>query len=495
MAKVWTFQDPGEGIHEAEVLKLLVARGDQVKEGQEAVTVETDKASFDLSCPYTGVVEEITVKEGDRIRVGDPLMRIGQAGAATGAAPAAPERPAKQAKPLAKAKPEAKAEEEAEAEGEGTQSEAKRPAARATVAKRKEAAPPVEPTELRPQERVQQGEAAPAAIKMAARERPAQQGPVLASPATRRVARELKVDLRLVPASGEGRRVLTDDVRAFAEAGPTDKQAAGQAPAKPAGKPADTRPVAAPVERPVLPDFAQWGEIERVPLRSIRRETAKRMALSWAQIPHVTHNDVVDITELEAFRHRHVKTIEGKGGKLTLTVLVMKAVAAALHEYPRFNASLDHETEELILKRYYHLGIALDSERGLLVPVIRDVDRKSLTDLAVELFQLAERVRKGDVKREDVSGGTFTITNPGPMGGTTFTPIINYPEVAILGLGRARLQPVVRGTLEKPEIVPRMLLPISFGFDHRINDGADAARFVNQVIHTLTNLEAYTLAI
>jgi pyruvate dehydrogenase E2 component (dihydrolipoamide acetyltransferase) len=219
------------------------------------------------------------------------------------------------------------------------------------------------------------------------------------------------------------------------------------------------------------------------------------MALSWAQIPHVTHNDVADITELEAFRQRHVKTIEAKGGKLTLTVLVMKAVAAALHEFPRFNASLDHETEALILKRYYHLGIALDSERGLLVPVIRDVDRKSLTDLAVELFQLAERVRKGDVKREDVSGGTFTITNPGPMGGTTFTPIINYPEVAILGLGRARLQPVVRGTLEKPEIVPRLLLPISFGFDHRINDGADAARFVNKVIHTLTNLEAFTLAI
>ena len=471
MAKLWTFQDPGEGIHEAEVLKVLVARGDQVKEGQEVLTVETDKASFDLSCPYTGVVEEITVKEGDRIQVGDPLMRIAEAGAAT-AAPAKPAKEARQEKPTTKTK-------------------------RETEAEKKVAQPEAEPTEARPEERVQD-EPAPVSRKGAVRERPAQQGPVLASPATRRVARDLKVDLRLVPPSGEGGRVLTDDVRAFAEAGPAEPRATvvkpGTAVGKQDGKPADTRP-SAPIERPVLPDFAQWGEIERVALRSVRRETAKRMALSWSQIPHVTHNDVADITELEAFRQRHVKAIEAKGGKLTLTVLVMKAVVAALHEFPRFNASLDPEKEELILKRYYHLGIALDSERGLLVPVIRDVDRKSLTDLAVELFQLAERVRKGDVKREDVNGGTFTITNPGPMGGTTFTPIINYPEVAILGLGRARLQPVVRGTVEQSEIVPRLLLPISFGFDHRINDGADAARFVNKVIDTLTNLEAYTLAI
>ena len=470
MAKLWTFQDPGEGIHEAEVLKVLVARGDRVREGQEALTVETDKASFDLACPYTGIVEEITVKEGDRINVGDPLMRIGAAGAVAEVAPAGPAKPANEAKPATKTKQE--------------------PEAKKTAAQHE-----AEPTEVASEEPVKKDKPAPVSSKGAARARPGQRGPVPASPATRRVARELKVDLRLVPPSGEGGRVLTDDVRAFAEAGPTAKQAAGQAPGKPVGKPADARPVAAPAERPLLPDFGQWGEVERVPLRSVRRETAKRMALSWSQIPHVTHNDVADITELEAFRQRHVKTIEAKGGKLTLTVLVMKAVVAALHEFPRFNASLDHETEELILKRYYHLGIALDSERGLLVPVLRDVDRKSLTDLAVELFQLAERVRKGDVKREDVSGGTFTITNPGPMGGTTFTPIINYPEVAILGLGRARLQPVVRGTVEQPEIVPRLLLPISFGFDHRINDGADAARFVNKVIHTLTNLEAYTLAI
>lgn len=479
MAKLWTFQDPGEGIHEAEVLKLLVARGDRVREGQEVLTVETDKASFDLSCPYTGVVEEIAVKEGDRINVGDPLMRIAEEGIATAGAPGAPTKPAKEArqtKPAESAKPATKTKQEPEAEKTGAQSEA-------------------EPTDMQPDEHAQEEEPASGSRKEATSAGAAQQGPVLASPATRRVARELKVDLRLVPPSGEGGRVLTDDVRAFAEGQPKDRKTpAAAARGERAGKAAEDRQVA-PIQRPVLPDFGQWGEIERVPLRSVRRETAKRMALSWSQIPHVTHNDVADITELEAFRQRHVKVIEAKGGKLTLTVLVMKAVVAALHEFPRFNASLDPEKEELILKRYYHLGIALDSERGLLVPVIHDVDRKSLTDLAVELFQLAERVRKGDVKREDVSGGTFTITNPGPMGGTTFTPIINYPEVAILGLGRARLQPVVRGTVEQPEIVPRLLLPISFGFDHRINDGADAARFVNKVIHTLTNLEAYTLAI
>lgn len=433
MANLFRFQDPGEGINEAEVLRVLVAPGDRVTEGQEVLTVETDKASFDLASPYAGVVEMVKVQEGDIIHVGDVLITF--AGTGVPDKRSLVEQPAL---PRKNKEPTPRAEKEA---------------AGAPVA----AAPPAAETAE----------------------------PVQASPATRRVAREMRVDLRAVTPSGEGGRVLTDDVRAFAET------RARKGPARSALN----RPMMPAPEGPPLPDFAQWGPVERHPLRSIRRETAKRMAISWAQIPHVTHNDVVDITELEAFRQRHVKDIESKGGKLTLTVLIMKAVVAALHEFPWFNASLDPENEEIIVKRYYHLGIALDSERGLLVPVVRDVDRKSISELAIELSHLAERVRKGRVNREDVMGGTFTITNPGPLGGTTFTPIINYPEVAILGLGRASLQPVVRGTLESHEIVPRLMLPISFGFDHRVNDGADAVRFVNKVISTLTDLEAFTLTV
>lgn len=454
MASVFRFQDPGEGINEAEVLTVLVGPGDQVTEGQEVLTVETDKASFDLASPHAGVVEEIKVQEGDIIHVGDVLMSFAETGA--------PERQPREKPPLA---------------GPGRQPAGDRVEQPDQPGKDRESA------SRAPKE---------AEGKAGVKTSPSAQttGPVPASPATRRVAQELKVDLREVPPSGEGGRVLTDDVRAFADTRAREGSQSGLP-----GRPAATRTMTPVGEAPPLPDFTQWGAVERRPLRSIRRETAKRMAVSWAQIPHVTHHDVADITELEAFRQRHVKDIELKGGKLTLTVLIMKAVVAALHEFPWFNASLDPESEEIILKRYYHLGIALDSERGLLVPVVRDVDRKSISELAVELSQLAARVRKGGVNRDDVMGGTFTITNPGPLGGTTFTPIINYPEVAILGLGRASLQPVVRGTLKKHEIVPRLMLPLSFGFDHRVNDGAEAVRFVNKVIRTLTDLEAFTLAI
>jgi pyruvate dehydrogenase E2 component (dihydrolipoamide acetyltransferase) len=300
------------------------------------------------------------------------------------------------------------------------------------------------------------------------------------------VARELGVDLAEVEGSGADGRVLLEDVRAAAERGRE-----GAPPER-----AKHREARREREAPALPDFSRWGEVERKPLRSVRRTTARRMARSWEQIPHVTHNDLADVTELEAFRRRHAEEIERRGGgKLTLTVLVMKAVVAALSDHPRFNASLDPEKEELIYKRYYHLGVALDSERGLLVPTIRDVDRKSLGELARELSELAERARAGKVSREDMAGSTFTISNVGPMGGTHFTPIINYPEVAILGLARARLQNVVRGTLEDPEVVTRFLLPLSLGFDHRVNDGADAARFLNRVIEVLSDVESFALAV
>jgi pyruvate dehydrogenase E2 component (dihydrolipoamide acetyltransferase) len=242
-----------------------------------------------------------------------------------------------------------------------------------------------------------------------------------------------------------------------------------------------------------LPDFARWGTVERVPLRSVRRATARHLALAWAQIPHVNHQDVADITKLDEFRRKHKADIEAVGGKLTLTVFVVKAAAAALKKHPRVNASLDPGRDEIILKHYYHLGVAVDSERGLVVPVLRDVDCKSITDLAIELNAVSERTRSGQVTPAELQGGTFTITNIGALGGTGFAPIVNYPQVAILGTGRARLEPKVMGTADSFTITARLMLPLVLAFDHRVMDGADAARFINLVVDELQDPEKLLL--
>jgi pyruvate dehydrogenase E2 component (dihydrolipoamide acetyltransferase) len=217
--------------------------------------------------------------------------------------------------------------------------------------------------------------------------------------------------------------------------------------------------------------------------------------MAWAQIPHVNHQDVADITLLDQLRRKHQSEIEGLGGKLTFTVFMLKAVVAALKKHPRFNASVDMDGEEIILKHYYHLGVAVDSERGLLVPVLRDVDHKSLSEIAVELHDLAERARNGKSTGDELQGGTFTITNIGALGGTGFAPIINYPQAAILGMGQARWQPKVIGSEADMQIVPRLLLPLVLAFDHRLLDGADAARFVNLIIQQFEDPEEMLLMI
>ncbi len=313
------------------------------------------------------------------------------------------------------------------------------------------------------------------AVKPAAEKQPAvapSRGPVPAAPATRRLARELGVDLRTVPPSGPAGLVTADDVRTYAQ-----KKAV----------PAAEGPPAVPVTpseiiEPKTFDFARWGAIEREPLRSVRRATAKQMAMAWSQIPHVTSQDIVDITKLEAFRRKHKTEIHDQGGHLTLTVFAMKAAATALKKYPRFNASLDTSSQEIVLKHYYHIGIAVDTEYGLVVPVIRDIDRKSIAELSVELKNMSERARAKQLTLEDTQGGTFTITNLGHIGGTGFTPIINYPEVAILGFGRAQMQPVVQEISDSYTVEPRLMLPIILSFDHRVLDGADAARFIRVIV-------------
>jgi pyruvate dehydrogenase E2 component (dihydrolipoamide acetyltransferase) len=308
---------------------------------------------------------------------------------------------------------------------------------------------------------------------------------VPAAPATRRLARELGVDINLVPPTGPGGRVTPEDVKSFAagevpapaEAPPSEKAAevvyaAHAASAIPF---LDIEP---------LPDFAQWGPVRTESLRSIRRKVAHKMVTSMTLVPHVAHMDEADVTLLEEFRRREKKRRSGQpGGHLTLLAFVVKAVTSGLKAAAAFNASLDPFKEEIVYKEYYHIGIAMDTGRGLVVPVIKDTDRKSIMQISTEIEEMAGRAREGKLDVSELRGGTFTITNVGPLGGTALIPTINYPEVAILGMGKAQEKPVVR----EGEIVIRTILPLTLSFDHRIADGADAARFVSELARHLSD--------
>ncbi len=425
MPKDFRLPDLGEGLTEAEIVQVLVAEGEEIKEDQAVLLVETEKAQVELPSPYGGRVARVHVQAGQRVKVGAVLLSLADAAGGT----SAPAPPAPTARPAP--------------------------------------AVPGPATGVAP---------APAAAGL----------PPAATPATRRLARELGVDLGHVRGTGPGGRISDDDVRAAAgrapsaatPAGPRQPAAASAQPAQPA-EPA--RPLAGPVALPPLPRFEQWGPVEREPLRGIRRRSAEHLALAWAVIPHVTQHDQADVTELETMRRRQQKRGGEGSADLTLTVFLVKAVAMALRAHPRFNASLDHATGELVWKRYYNIGVAVDTDQGLVVPVVRGVDRKGIRELATELTELVTRTRAGKATLEDLRSGTFTVTNTGALGGTGATPIINYPEVAILGVGRARLTPVVR----EGQIVPRLVLPLSLAFDHRVIDGMEAARFSTDLVGLL----------
>ncbi len=285
--------------------------------------------------------------------------------------------------------------------------------------------------------------------------------PAPAAPSVRRMARELGVDINEVPGSGPGGRISVDDVKAHAKR-IVESASQGGAAAK-----------AVP-----LPDFSRFGEIERQPMRAVRRKTAEHLSAAWAAVPHVTQFDVADITALEELRKKYAKRVEDAGGNLTVTAIAVKIAATALRVFPQFNASIDMAADEIILKKYVNIGIAVDTDRGLLVPVIRDADRKNIVQLSVELTQLSEKARTRKIALEEMQGGCFSISNLGGMGGTYFTPIVNAPEVAILGISRAKMEPVYKDGA----FVPRLMLPLSLSYDHRVIDGADGIRFLRWVV-------------
>jgi pyruvate dehydrogenase E2 component (dihydrolipoamide acetyltransferase) len=295
---------------------------------------------------------------------------------------------------------------------------------------------------------------------------------VAASPTVRKLAHDLGIDLTRVRGSERGGRIVLEDLRAYI-------QQLQQLALQPKAASAPTASTAKPAAEKI--DFAKWGPIDRQPLTSLRKIIAQRMHESWASIARVTQFDEADITNIVALRKKYATKYEKKGGHLTLTPFLMKAVVEVLKKYPTFNCSLDEAREEIVFKKYYHIGIAVDTEQGLLVPVIRDVDKKSLLQLSKELAEVAERARKRKVAADDLKGGTFTISNQGGIGGSFFTPIVNKPEVAILGVGRGVLKPVVRGA----KIEKRMLLPLGLSYDHRVIDGGTAARFTVEVVQAL----------
>jgi pyruvate dehydrogenase E2 component (dihydrolipoamide acetyltransferase) len=439
-ASEFRLQELGENISQGDLVRLMIAPGAKVSEGQPVMELETDKAVVEVPSSVSGVVKEVKVKEGEKIKVGQLIFILEGAPASQTTAV----RPARGPVEHVSGQHGARLAFQAAIRAEGKTEE--------------QALPPDQP------------QPRPAAFSM-----PLQLGkvagtehrePVPAAPHTRRLARELGVDIYEVKGNGPGGRISEDDVKAHAKAALAALSTAAQAP-----------PRAGHFVAPKLPDFAKWGKVERVSMRGVRRKTAEHLAESWNTIPHVTQHDRADITELEQLRARFAPKAEQAGGKMTVTAIALKVCAAALKVFPQFNATIDMEKEEIIYKQYISIGVAADTDRGLLVPVIRDVDKKNIVELAVELSQLSQKARDKKITIADMEGGTFTITNLGGIGGTAFTPIVNHPEVAILGLSRSRMEPEwIGGKFE-----PRLILPLSLSYDHRLIDGADAARFVRWI--------------
>jgi len=452
MAIEFKLPEVSEGVTSADVAEIHVAEGDVIEAGQIVLEVETEKAVADIPCPHAGRVAKIHVARGDSVLVGAPLLTIEPAEAGA-KAPAAAPKPAEPAKTAPDPAPAAVAEPP-------------------KTAPAPQPAPPAARSEPASQP-------AAAAATTTALSAPRTMGPgggdngsdhrtpAPAGPSTRRLARELGVDLHRVSGSGPGGRITPEDVQAYVRTLTTGS----------------TSDVANLMAAPQLPDFNRFGPIERRPLSKLVRTAAANLTLSWQVVPHVTQHELCDVTDLEEARQNYMRTVGQNGPKITMTAIMVKAVVGALKAFPHFNSTLDGGASELILKQYYHIGVAVDTEYGLLVPVVRDADRKSVLTIAREISDISARARDRKLELAEMQGATFTITNLGGIGGTAFTPIVNYPEVAILGMSRTRKQwDFVDG---KP--VQRLMLPLSLSYDHRVINGADAARFIVKLSRILSD--------
>jgi pyruvate dehydrogenase E2 component (dihydrolipoamide acetyltransferase) len=422
MATDFKLPNLGEGVESGDLVGVSVKAGDAVTKGQSMMEVETNKAVMDVPAPADGTIVSVTVKVGDKVKPGQVVVSY-EAGAGA-AKPAAAPAPAKAAAPAPAAAPAAKP------------------------------APAPVPAPAAP---------APAAPVVMA----ASGAVVSASPGTRKFARELGVDITAVSGTGSGGRILEDDIKAYVKralAGGTGGGGGG-------------------ISQPKMPDFTKWGAAEATPLKGVRKATAEGMQRNWSLVPHVTQFDMIDITGTEAARKKFADTRKGQPGKITMTILAIKAVTKALAEFPHFASSIDMTRGEIIQKKYRHIGIAVDSPNGLMVPVLRDTDKKDLSTLAIELEGLAQKVRDRKISLDEMQGGVFTISNLGGIGGTHFTPIVNWPEVAILGISKSRQElQMIDGQIES-----RLVMGVSLSYDHRVIDGADGMRFLKRVGEILSN--------
>ena len=465
------------------VIELLVTPGDRVEPDDPLLTLESDKATMDIPAPAAGVVAELRVELGDEVSEGDLLLVLESAGAGG----EKPEDPSSEP-PAAWA-----GEDTAATEAAGTSAEADPDATTETAA----APPPAETSSLPIEPGAAEagwGHGDPRAPGTLRRPPPTAKLPSFpgrrsaayhATPSVRRFARELGANLSEVTGTGRKGRILEEDVRRHVKERLTPPApAAVPGPAAAAGGPAATGLSPLPAI-----DFSRFGDIEEAPLSRIKRRTAANLSRAWLTIPLVTHFDETDVTDLEAFRRSLRDDPDARGARITLLAFAMKALVATLKEFPTFNASLTPDGGSLVLKRYYHLGIAVDTPEGLVVPVVRDVDRKRVTDLSFELAEVSERARARKLRPDDVQGSCMTISSLGGIGGTGFTPIVNPPEVAILGLARTRVAPVWNGR----EFVPRTILPVSLSYDHRVIDGAEAARFCRHLCLILADVRRLLL--
>ena len=432
MIKEIRLPEISENVESGEVIEILVKVGDFIEIEQAIVELETEKAAFEVPSPVKGKVTEVNIEPGQEVKVGQTLVKVDTEAAPEPETTSPVKEPVTEEKeplveektiekqPSKKSPPKDKIEEPAEETGRAESVETKEP-------------------------------------KLASAAAPA-------APSTRQLARELGVDINKVTGSGPGGRISAEDVKKHA------KNLISGSPSPGATKQA----------RP-LPDFSKWGDIDRKAMSATRRKIAETLSYTWSNVPQVTQYDQADVTILEEFRRQYSQQVEQAGGKLTITSIMLKVIASVLKEFPKFNASVDAEREEIIYKKYFNVAVAVDTDRGLLVPVIRDVDKKSILELSVELTQLAEKARRHKIGPDDMVGGNFTISNLGGIGGTNFAPIIYWPQVAILGISRARQQPIyIDGRIE-----PRMILPLSLSYDHRIIDGTDGLRFLRRIIENL----------
>ncbi|MGD0180403.1 MAG: dihydrolipoyllysine-residue acetyltransferase [Terriglobales bacterium] len=426
----------GENISQGDLVRLMISPGTKVSEGQPVMELETDKAVIEVPSSISGIIKEVRVKQGEKIKVGDVIFTLEGAPA-----------------------PQAQKPKHAPVEHVSGQHGARlafQAAIQAEGKTEEQALPPDQPQSFLP------SFAMPAQLeKVAGTERGE---PIPAAPHVRRLAREIGIDIHNVKGAGPGGRISENDVKAHSKALLASMAAA-------------QTPRGTQFAQPELPDFTKWGKVERVSIRGVRRKTAEHLWQAWTTVPHVTQNDKADITELEHLRARFAPKAEEAGGKMTVTAIALKVCSSALKIFPQFNASIDLAKDEIVYKQYINIGVAVDTDRGLLVPVIRDVDKKNIVELAAELTQLSRKAKDKKLTLAEMEGGTFTITNLGGIGGTGFSPIVNYPEVAILGLSRSSMEPVwLNGKFE-----PRLVLPVSLSYDHRLIDGADAARFLRWI--------------